>query len=349
MKKETSMRRRDILRQGTALTALTIASTLGLAPRAAGAETNQVRLSHGYGILYLPLMVMRDRKLLENQAEKTGLGKIEVSWQLFDGGNVINDAMLAGALDIAGTGAPGFVTLWAKARGIPRSEIIGVCGMSTCALALNTNRAEIKSLADFTPKDKIALPGIKTSLAAVVLQMLVAKTFGRANYAKLDPLTVGLPHPEAATALLGGKSEITAHFASPPFSIIELADPKIHTVIAASDVLGDATLDVVFAPKRFADGNPKTMTAFLAAMDEANKLIADSPGEAAKSFMRITSAKVSEDEVLKMIEDKDSHFSTTPKGLMQYAEFMSDVGSIKVKPTDWKDMFMPELHGRAGS
>ena len=120
-------------------------------------------------------------------------------------------------------------------------------------------------------------------------------------------------------------------------------------VISASDVLGDATLDVVFAPKRFAEANPKTMTAFLAAMDEANKLIADDAGEAAKSFMRISNAKVSEEEVLKMIQDKDSHFSTTPKGLMQYAEFMSDVGSIKVKPTSWKDMFMLELHGRAGS
>src|SRR5260221_8378390 len=255
------MRRRDILRQGSALSALTIASTLGLAPRAAGAETNQVRLSHGYGILYLPLMVMRDRKLLENQAEKTGLGKIEVSWQLFDGGNVINDAMLAGALDIAGTGAPGFVTLWAKARGIPRSEIIGVCGMSTCALALNTNRAEIKSLADFTPKDKIALPGIKTSLAAVVLQMLVAKTFGRANYAKLDPLTVGLPHPEPPTARLAGKSDVTAHYASPPFSIIELADPKIHSAISASDGRGAAPPDRELAPTRVAKANPNPMTA----------------------------------------------------------------------------------------
>jgi NitT/TauT family transport system substrate-binding protein len=343
------MRRRDLLRRGAALGALTMTSALGLAPRAARAEAKQLRLSHGYGILYLPLMVMRDRKLLESQAEKAGLGAIETSWQLFDGGNVINDAMLAGALDIAGTGAPGFVTLWAKARGIPRAEIVGVCGMSTCALALNTNRAAIKSLGDFTPQDKIALPGIKTSLAAVVLQMLVAKTFGHASYAKLDPLTVGIPHPEAATALLGGKSEITAHFASPPFSIIELADPKIHTVISGSDVLGDSTLDVVFAPRRFAEANPKTMTAFLAAMDEANKIIADTPEEAAKSFVNISNAKVTVDEVLKMIQDKDSHFSATPKGLMQYADFMSDVGSIKVKPAGWKDMFVPELHDRAGS
>lgn len=33
---------------------------------------------------------------------------------MFDGGNVINDAMLAGAFDITCTEAPGFVTLQAK-------------------------------------------------------------------------------------------------------------------------------------------------------------------------------------------------------------------------------------------
>ena len=34
----------------------------------AHAEASNVRLSHGYGILYLPLMVMRDQQLLEKHA-----------------------------------------------------------------------------------------------------------------------------------------------------------------------------------------------------------------------------------------------------------------------------------------
>jgi len=315
----------------------------------ARAETGQIRLSHGYGILYLPLMVMRDRKLLEGQVAKAGLPPAEVTWRLLDGGNVINDAMLAGALDIAGTGSPGFVTLWAKARDIPRAAVIGVCGMSTCALTLNTNRQYINTLADFRPDDKIAIPGIKTSLAAVVLQMLVAQKFGDANYAKLDPLTVGLPHPEAYGALVSGKTEIAAHFASPPFSILELANPKIHKVIAASDVLGQSTLDVVFAPKRFVDANPQTAAAFLAAMDEANALIAADPQAAAESFIRLSSARVRPDEVLAMIQDPDTKFSTTPDGVGRYAAFMHQVGSIKVKPDKWSDMFMPSLASRPGS
>ena len=77
---------------------------------AKGAEATEIRLSHGYGLLYLPLMMLRDRKLLEKHAAAAGLGPVTTSWQLLDGGNVVNDAMLAGAIGIAGTGAPGFVT-----------------------------------------------------------------------------------------------------------------------------------------------------------------------------------------------------------------------------------------------
>ena len=340
------MNRRGLLAATAAIAAASAATRSGWAQTT---EASTIRLSHGYGILYLPLMVMRHRRLLEGQLERAGLPAATVSWAQFDGGNVINDAMLAGALDIAGTGAPGFVTLWAKARGIARAEVVGVCGLSTCALSLNTNREHIKTLADFSPNDKIALPGIKTSLAAVVLQMLVAAKFGAENYAKLDPVTVGLPHPEAYGALLSGRTEIAAHFASPPYSILELKDPRIHRVVAASEVLGDGTLDVVFAPRRFADANPRTMAAFLAAMDEANALIAAHPEQAAESFIALAAAKMTPDDVLAMVRDPDTKFDTTPHGVMAFATFMKGVGSIKQAPAGWSDMFMPLLKSRPGS
>src|SRR2546430_2091073 len=78
------------------------------------------------------------------------------------------------------------------------------------SLYLNTRNPKVKTLADFTEQDRIAVPGIKTSFAAVVLQMAAAKTFGMANYAKLDPLTVGVPHPDALAAMLSGGTEITS-------------------------------------------------------------------------------------------------------------------------------------------
>jgi NitT/TauT family transport system substrate-binding protein len=313
------------------------------------AEVSEVRISKGYGILYLPLIVMEDRKLLEKKAAEDGLGEVKVTWYLFDGGNIINDAMLAGALDIAGTGAPGFLTLWSKGKGSARTEVIGVSGMSTTALVLNTTNPEVKSLKDFSPKDRIAMPGIKTSLAAVVLQMAAAKEFGAENYAKLDPLTVGIPHPEAYAALTSGKTEIDAHFASPPYANLELKNPRVHTVVNSVTLFGNITLDVVFAPKRFAEANPKTIAAFLAALDEACGFIVDDPKGTAEIFARTSKTKMSLEEVLPLVQDPDTRFSSTPSGIMTFATFLASIGAMKQKPAAWTDLFVPQLHGRKGS
>ena len=327
--------------------ALALAACLALAGPAR-AEVKEVRISKGYGILYLPLMVMEQRKLMEKKAAEVGLGEIKTTWYLFDGGNVINDAMLAGTLDIAGTGAPGFITLWSKSRGT-RAEVVGVSGMSGTLLTLNTINPEIKSLKDYTVKDKIALPGIKTSLAAVVLQMAAARELGKDKWNAVDNSTVGLPHPEAYTAMMSGKTEVTSHFASPPYSTMELRDKRVHSVVNSIDALGPITLDVVFAPKKFIDDNPKTMTAFLAAFDEACDIIAKDKDGAAKDFQASLKAKLSSEEALEMVSDKNTTFSATPTGMMQFANFMADVGSIKNRPAKWSDMFMPALSGRAGN
>ena len=58
----------------------------------AKAEAKEVRLSKGYGILYLPLIVMEQQKLLEKHTAAAGLGPVQVNWVTLDGGNIINDA-----------------------------------------------------------------------------------------------------------------------------------------------------------------------------------------------------------------------------------------------------------------
>ncbi len=284
------MRRRSFLALPATL------SALAALPRAARAEADTVHISHGLGVLYLPLIVMREAKLMEAELDKAGI-KSTVSWVVMDGGGQINDAMLAGALDIAGTSIPGFLTLWSKGRGT-RSEVIGVSGLSTCALILNTNRPYIHSLADFKPDDKIAVPSIKSSLQAVVLQMAVAKTFGDANWAKLDGNTITMQHPLAVQALIAGKTEVAAHFASPPFTLAEAKAPNIHPVLRSPDILGDITLDMVFAAKRFTDSNPGHVKAFLAAQRAANKLIADDPARATQLFIQNSGSKIDPEEIL---------------------------------------------------
>jgi NitT/TauT family transport system substrate-binding protein len=212
-----------------------------------------------------------------------------------------------------------------------------------------TRNPNIKSLKDFTDKDRIAVPGIKTSLPAVFLQMAAAREFGDANYAKLDPITVSLPHPDALGVLLSGKGEINSHMASPPFSYVEEANPNLHRVLNSVDVLGNITIDITFTTRRFAEANPKLTAAFIAAMQDACALIVSDRRKAAEIYNAVAKVKQPVEETLKILNDPNSRFTAVPEGTMKYAEFMSRVGTIKVKPASWKDYYLPAAYSLSGS
>ena len=332
-----------------ALARITLMLASCMAAAAAHSEVSELRISYGYGVLYLPLMIMDSERLMEKQAKATGLGEVKASYRVLDGGNVINDAMLSGALDIASIGVPGFLTLWAKAKDNPALEIRGLSSLSSSSMYLMTRNPAVKSLKDFTDKDRIAVPGIKTSLPAVLLQMAAAKEFGDANYSKLDPITVSLPHPEALTVMLSGKGEIDSHMASPPFSYVEDAAPGLHRVFNSVDVLGNITLDMTYTSRRFFEANPKLCAAFIAALNEANALIAKDRRKAAEIYLAVSKQKATVEEIVKILTDPNSRFSTIPSSTMKHAEFMARVGTIKAKPADWKELFFPPLHAAGGS
>src|SRR5450756_2157420 len=107
------------------------------------AETAELRVSRGYSVLYLPQMMMQKYQLLEKQTAKLGLADTKIVWRVLDGGNVINDALLAGALDIAAVGTPGFLILWSKALGNAAVEIAGLSGISSTPMYLNLSLIHI--------------------------------------------------------------------------------------------------------------------------------------------------------------------------------------------------------------
>src|SRR2546423_947948 len=227
----------------TSLLALAVALCV---PIGAQAEVSLLRVSRGFGVHYLPLYVMEAKGLLQKQTSATGLGEIKVEFLLVDGGNHINDAILAGTIDIASTGTGGFLTLWAKAKGNPKLEVIGLGGSASGGMTMASRNPAMKSLRDVTEKDRIAVPGIKTSLGAIILQMAVAKEFGDKEYARLDHLTISLPYPDAVAVMLSGKGEITAHVASAPFSYMELDHPGIHKVFNSVELFGHVTTIMAF-------------------------------------------------------------------------------------------------------
>jgi len=150
--------------------------------------------------------------------------------------------------------------------------------------------------ADFTDKDRIALPGIKTSIQAVTLQMACEQVFGKGQGGKLDSITVSMGHPDAQAAMLGGHSEIDAHFGSAPFMYDELADPRVHKVLDSFQVVGGPhTFNTVWANSKFANGNPKIMKAFLDALEESMTRIKADPATAGIPVIALTAHAMAED------------------------------------------------------
>ena len=313
------------------------------------AETNEVRAAQQFGLSYLALMMMEDSKLVEKQARAAGLGEIKVSWAKLGGPGAMNDALLSGGLDFGTGGVPSLITQWSKTRGTPQ-EVSGVGALNSMPVNLVTSNPNVKSIRDFTDKDKIAVTTVKVSTQALLLQMAAAKEFGEQSYAKLDPLTVSLPHPDAMTALLSGGGTITAHFSAPPFQYQEAARPGIRTILSNYDILGGpATFNVVWSTSRFRDANPKTYAAFVAAFEEATAIINRDKRAAAEVYKRMSGTKETVDELLKMMEDPLVEYTLAPKSIMKTAEFMAKVGTIKEKPSSWKELFFSNVHSLPGS
>src|ERR1043166_1396357 len=319
-----------------------------LAPGMAGAEVAEVRVGKIYGIAFLPLYMMQDRQLLEKHLKAAGLDT-KVSWATYSNGAVMNDSLLAGSVEIASGGIPPFVLLWARTRGTP-NEVKAISAKAQAPIFLNTRNPNIKSIRDFTEKDRIAIPAPKVSGQAIILQMALQKEYGKGQEFRLDNIQVAMSSPDGMIALLTGKAEITAHFTDPPFQYQELKQPGITRVLKSFDVLGGpTTYNVIWTTDKFHRENPKTYAAFLAAMREAVAEIYRDKRAAAEVYIRQTKEKVTVEELLELINNPEIEFTLTPKNMGKIVSFMNEVGLIKIAPQSWKDLFFPEVHDLPGS
>ncbi|OZI15943.1 nitrate ABC transporter substrate-binding protein [Bordetella genomosp. 7] len=325
---------------GAAFLALVIAVLALLSPTPALAE-GRLRIAEQYGIVYLMLNVARDQQLIEKHGKAAGVD-IEVEWVKLSGGAAVNDALLSGSVDIAAAGVGPLLTIWDRTRG--RQNVKGVASLGNFPYYLVTNNPAVRTIADFTDKDRIALPAVGVSVQARVLQLAAAKQWGDAQYARLDTISVAMPHPDAAAAIISGGTEITAHFGNPPFQDQELAqNPDARIVLNSYDVLGGpSSATVLFATEKFREDNPKTYGAFLKALQEAAQFVSANPEQAADIYLRVTGAKLHRDFLVKVITNPDVSFTLQPNNTLVLAKFMGQVGAIKKTPHDWTEYFFDD-------
>jgi NitT/TauT family transport system substrate-binding protein len=324
--------------------------TLVLAVFSLGAEVAEIRIPQGAGGLgFLPLLVMEKNQLIEKHAKALGIQNLHVRWISVGGPAVVNDALLSGAADFTAAGPPAFLTLWDRTT--TSLKIKGVAAMTSMPMYLNTGRASLQKLEDLTEKDKIAVTAIKVSIPALVMQMYAKSKYGPTQATRFDRYTVTMTHPDGVIALLSGSGGISAHFTSPPFHQRERKDPRIHTILVSDEILGGSTTFTMLATtSKFREQNPKVFQAVIQALEEANKGIVADRAAAAELFLSTTTQKgFSVKEIVDVLTDPSSKFTTTPENIMKYANFMNEVGSIRNKPASWKDLFFPEIHVAPGS
>src|SRR5437588_12277827 len=247
------------------------------------AELSEITIAQQFGVSFLPLMLMERDGLIEKHAKAGGI-EVKTNWQKVAGPSVINDGLVSGNVHFGAVGAPSLVTLWWRTKG--NVGVKGVAAITSYPLYFVTRNPELKSLKELSEKDKIAVPSVKISTQAIMLQMAAADLFGQPNYQKFDELTVSLSHPDAMLALMNNTSGVNAHFATSPFYEQEMKIPGARALTTSYDILGGrASALVVTTPAKFRDANPKVYKAVLAALKEAIDAVNNDKRAAAKAYL----------------------------------------------------------------
>jgi len=300
------------------------------------------------GLLYLPVDEMVTGGILQKEATKLGLGKVDATVKTLSGPAPVIDALLSGSADYGTAALPSLLTLWDKTHGTP-NEVKAVGTVSNGAMVLYTINPNVKTIADFTEKDRIAVPSVRISFNAMMLEMAAEKIWNDPH--RLDHLTVGLGHPDAVAALAAGygKATITAHIAVQPFTSRGLKLPGAHIVADSREVFGGPLTQItLLATRQTKEKNPALFKAVAAALDEAIKVANADKRAAAILWKKAQNASESVDDLVTLLSDPGFEFTSQPHRIAYFAAFLNRIGSLKSKVNDWKDLFWETAYNQKG-
>jgi NitT/TauT family transport system substrate-binding protein len=337
------------LSRRSAVAAMAGGASLIAAPAIVSAQTPlTVSFVQQRGLLYLPVDMMVTGGVLQQEATRLGLGKVEATARTLSGPSAITDALLSGSANYGAAALPSLLTLWDKTHGTP-NEVRAVGTMSNGAMVLYTINPNVRTIADFTDKDRIAVPSVRISFNAMMLEMAAEKLWNDPH--RLDRLTVGLGHADAVAALSAGygSATVTAHIAVQPFTDRGLKLPGAHVVADSREVFGGPLTQVtLLAAKQTRDKDPTLFKAVGNALEASIKMCnADKPAAAAL-WKKAQNASESVDELLALLDDPGFEFTSQPHRIAYFAAFLQRVGNMKSKVGDWKELFWETAYDQQG-
>jgi NitT/TauT family transport system substrate-binding protein len=331
-------------RFGTAL----ILAIVGLAGGASAAPST-VRIAEQFGLSYLPLHVAIERQLIERQAAALGLPDARVEVAKLGSGAAVNDAIISGDVDLAMAGTTVLLNLWDKTLG--RNTVKGMMAIADTPILFNTIDLRIRSIRDLQENDRVAMTAGRGTQHALVLQMAAAREFGWDQRTRLDSLAVSMAHPDGVVALLSGGAVVKTHATTVPFIQMELADPRVRTILSSYDIAGGRhTLIVAYGTERWRAANPKLYQATYEGLAEAMTVIRGDPAAAAALFKRVEASKLDLAAIEAILRDEAMlAYTPTPSRVMVWADYMAKVGLLKNRPDGWQDVFFDNVHALPGN
>jgi len=255
--------------------------------------------------------------------------------------DVMNDALLSGSVHFVSLGVPGLMTIWDRTKG--SIDVRGASGLNALPLALMVRDDSIKSLKDFTEQHRIAMPAVRVSNQAILLQMACEKEFGVGHHSKLDAITLAMAHPDATIAMVSGSKDVPANFSSVPFQNRQAKTPGIRRLMTSTDILGAPfSFNIVATTSKFRAENPKLYRAYLDALNEATQIVNKDKQLAAETYLRMAKDKTPIEEILALLNDPENIFTTKVTPIDGMIQFMARTGNFKNKPASASELLFSE-------
>lgn len=279
-------------------------------------EPPSIGIAEQYGIAYAPLTIMKEKGFLEQE-----LPDVAIRWQQFGGPTAIRESMLNGDVDFGFMGvAPVLIGIdngmeWKYAAGISSNEV-----------AIVTSRPEIKTLADFTEEDRIAIlsPGCTQH---ILLCMLAEQQLG--DPMALDSQLVSMSHPDALQALLSG-TEITAHVATPPYLQQEL-EAGMSVMATGEEIMGRPfTFISCVAMTRFYEERRELYDGFIRALERSIEYLNQNMEECVRILAPVYG--VSEEALLEQMTYNGTIYSSRLEGVPELSAAMQQMGLTRENP-----------------
>jgi NitT/TauT family transport system substrate-binding protein len=307
---------------------------------------NKVRIMSGYALTLLPQYVVIEHKLIEKQAEALGLKDVSVDFNRSPSAVTAAEALITDQIDVALYAAGPMLNLWDKTGG----RFKGIMSVSAYSSNIYTVDPKINSIDDLGPNDRVAMTDIKTSNQAIILQMKAASERGWDKRFYYEPNLVAMANEDTVAALVSGATEVKSAMLAAPYGAV-VTDAGARKIFASEDFLGEKiSAGMLYGSVKWVDANPVLFKALTAAYEEAEAWIKENPEAAAEIYVKYEPQKNGKDFVVKLLHEDDSFvYTTTPKGVKRFADYMLKSGLMANEVKDWKDVFFDSVAGKEGS